>query len=124
MTNPQNFWSTVKLYLDIPHTVNKRLAGTVPWSYCETSHEISSQNFIDLRNYLRNEGEYNGDSVLEFLKQNRIDAVKCPSVFLDNMTNTSDTARQNNKVLILRRLLPKNKNLYNTVNELVLIGML
>ncbi|KAG4076749.1 hypothetical protein HA402_002036 [Bradysia odoriphaga] len=124
VTNPQNFWKTIKLYLDIPHTVNKRLAGTVPWSYCKTFQDISTENFAELRNYLRNEREYNGDSVLDFLKQNHIDAVRCPGAFLDNMASTaskSDTALQDDKVLMLRRLLPKNKNLYGTVNELVLI---
>lgn len=125
VAKPQNFWQTIKLYLDKPHIVNKRLAGSVPWSYFKSANDISSDNFIELRKYLRNEREYNGDSVISFLKQNHIDAVKCPGAFLENLTTipeTRDVVLRGNKIIILRRMLPKNKNLYDTVNELVLIG--
>lgn len=126
VTKPENFWNTIKLYLDIPHTVNKRLAGTVPWAYFKTTAEVSLVNFIELRKCLRNEKEYSGDSLINILKQNHIDVVKCPGAFLEHLTSSPekrDTALHGNKILILRRLLPKNKNLYDTVNEMVLIGM-
>lgn len=115
----------MKLYVDKPHIVNKRLAGTVPWSYFKSTNEISLDIFIELRKYLRNEREYNGDSVISFLKQNHIDAVKCPGAFLENLTSPSDerdAVLHGQKILILRKMLPKNKNLYENVNELVLIG--
>lgn len=125
VAKPQNFWQTIKLYLDKPNTVNKRLAGSVPWSYFKSVDEISLDNFIELRKYLRNERECNGDSVIKFLKQNHIDAVKCPGAFLENLTSIPerrDSILRGSKILILRRMLPKNKSLYDTVNELVLIG--
>lgn len=125
VTKPENFWTTLKLYLDKPHIVNKRLAGSVPWSYFKTANEISLDNFIELRTHLGNESEYSGDSVMNFLKRNLIDAVKCPAAFLENLrspTEKRDSVLHGNTILILRRMLPKNKNLYGTVNELVLIG--
>lgn len=123
VSKPENFWKTIKLYLDIPHTVNKRLAGTVPISYFKTTNDISLHNFIELREYLRNEGDYNGDSVINFLKQKHIDVVKCPGAVLEHLTDTLDVTLQRNKILILRKVLPKNKTLYENANELVLIGM-
>lgn len=125
ITKPENFWKTLKLYLDKPHTVNKRLAGSVPLSYFISTNEITLNNFIELKKHLKLEREYNGDAVINFLKEKNIDAVKCPSAFLDNLTNIPerrDDALYGNKIIILRRLLPKNKNLYGTANELVLIG--
>lgn len=125
VAKPQNFWQTIKLYLDKPHTVNKRLAGSVPRSYFKSANEISLDNFVELRKYLRNEREYNGDSVITFLKKNHIDAVKCPAAFLENLTSIPekrDSILRGSKIIILRRMLPKNKNIYDTVNELVLIG--
>lgn len=126
VTKPQNFWKTIKLYLDKPHIVNKRLAGSIPWSYVKSTNDISLDNFIELRKYLRNEGEYNGDSVINFLNENHIDSIKCPAAFLDNLSSIPDkrdALLYGSKVLILRKMLPKNKNLYDTVNELVLIGV-
>lgn len=125
ITKPENFWKTLKLYLDKPHTVNKRLAGSVPLSYFKSTNEISLKNFIELKKHLKNEREYNGDSVINFLKENNIDAVKCPGAFLENLTSVPerrDDVLDGNKIIILRRLLPKNKNLYGIANELVLIG--
>lgn len=125
VTKPGNFWKTIKLYLDKPHIVNKRLAGTVPWSYFKSTNEIPLNTFIELRKYLRNERDYNGDSVISFLKQNHIVAAKCPGAFLENLTSEPDKRDvifHGHNILILRKMLPKNKSLYENVNELVLIG--
>ncbi|KAJ6633080.1 putative tRNA (uracil-O(2)-)-methyltransferase [Pseudolycoriella hygida] len=121
---PQNFWRVAKLYLEKPHTVNKRLAGTVPLSFFKSTNEISLETFMELRNYLRNETEYNGDRVIEFFKGNQIDAFKCPAVLLDDLVSASDNedvVLNHNRIIIVRKMLPKNKNLYENVSELVLI---
>lgn len=125
LAKPQNFWKTIKLYLDKPHTINKRLAGSVPWSYFKSTNKISLNHFIELRKHLRNDSEYNGDSVINFLKQKDVEVVKCPGGFLEDLINDpeeNEVFLHGHKIIILRRLLPKNKNLYGTANELVLIG--
>lgn len=126
ITNPDNFWKTIKLYLDKPHAVNKRLAGSVPLSHFKVTSEVSINDFIELRKHLRSEREYNGDSVIKFLKRKNIDALKCPSGFLDDLINIpkreDGVLSHGVRVIILSKLLPKNKTLYTTASELVLIG--
>lgn len=125
ITKPEKFWEIIKLYLDKPQTVNKRLAGSVPLSYFKLNDEMSINRLMDLRTNLKNESEINGDFVINCLKQYDIDAVKCPAAFLEDIVNNPNrngSTLIGNSVIILRRLLPKNKKLYSASNELVLLS--
>lgn len=116
-----NFWKSIRLYVQKPHVVNRRLAGSeivIALSYSQLDVVRSLHDHL-----LRFGGKVGHDGILGTLKGLNIDDDAFKIIDVDHLFDDWETYYGTaNNILIINKLLPKNTKVHASGCELVTFG--